>query len=442
MKKSKRLTRVLASVLCALMLLCACETAPKEETLKIPQIPLDREASAEDVSAFLNYLTDPALRGRVVGSDGNAQTAQDIAAYFSELGLAPFAEEYGIPYEESLVRLENANASLALIAADGTRTALTEGVDYTYSPRFEAIDVTLPISSDENTALSGETAYLRAEGGKFGGWVTMNGTKDAVAFDVCDLSSEAALFYRINTSWYGEGLMIAIDQRWEELLSQEGTQVEIKLEPCAETGEANNVVAVRRGSVGKTAIIIGAHFDGSGCYGDTIFPSAYDNGSGTATLLLCARLLAQAEVESDLIFAAFNGEELLLHGSGAVAQTLCEGYDSVAMINIDCVGLKDDKATLYSWFQHEQYYPELIDLLGEYDGFGTATDLMPGDHESFYDAGENVYPVMITDLTGSEYHGTLMHSQNDTADLLDPARILHVAQAIAAYVEGGNFPHD
>lgn len=440
MKKTNHPKRLLALLLSILMLLlCACEKT--EDALKIPQIPLDREATEEDVSAFLSYLTDPSLRGRVVGSDGNAQTAQDIAAYFSELGLEPFAEDYGIPYEESLVRLENANASLALIAADGTRTELTEGVDYTYSPRFEAIDVTLPISGDENTALSGETAYLRAEGGKFGGWVTSNGTKDAVAFDVCDLSDEASLFYRIKTSWYGEGLMIAIDQRWEELLSQEGTQAEIKVGVCAEMGEANNVVAVRRGSVGKTAVIIGAHFDGSGCYGDTLFPSAYDNGSGVATMLLCARLLAQAETECDLIFVAFNGEELLMHGAAAVAQTLCEGYDSVAVINIDCVGRKDDDVTLYSWFEHEQYYPELIELLDGYDNFGTAIDLMPGDHESFYEY-ENAYPVLVTDLTGSEYHGTLMHSQNDTADVLDPARILHIAQAITAYVEGGNFPHD
>lgn len=66
----KKLTRLLA------LLLCACQ---KQETLKLPDLPLDREVNEEDVSALLSCLTAPA---RIL------HVSQAVAAYV-ESGAHP-----------------------------------------------------------------------------------------------------------------------------------------------------------------------------------------------------------------------------------------------------------------------------------------------------------------------------------------------------------------
>src|SRR5262249_56768081 len=93
-----------------------------------------------------------------------------------------------------------------------------------------------------------------------------------------------------------------------------------------------NVVAVRQG--GPKSIVIGGHFDSV-----PAGPGANDNGSGTATTLELARVLAQAPTQFTLRFVAFDAEEIGLLGSSHYVAQLsdAERPSIVAVINLDLV---------------------------------------------------------------------------------------------------------
>jgi Zn-dependent M28 family amino/carboxypeptidase len=93
---------------------------------------------------------------------------------------------------------------------------------------------------------------------------------------------------------------------------------------------------------GKTAreIIIGAHIDSS----TPEIPGANDDGSGVATIIELARVLAQEPHDSTLVFVAFCGEESGLIGS----KSFVEHYplENVAlMLQLDMVS--DDSLLLF-----------------------------------------------------------------------------------------------
>ena len=89
-------------------------------------------------------------------------------------------------------------------------------------------------------------------------------------------------------------------------------------------------LGIQRGASGRV-IVLGAHIDTAG----PEVPGANDNGSGTAVILELARVLAQREWQSTLVFALFGGEEMGLRGSEHFVKRFA-AIDSVAlMIQVD-----------------------------------------------------------------------------------------------------------
>ncbi len=107
-------------------------------------------------------------------------------------------------------------------------------------------------------------------------------------------------------------------------------------------------------------VVIGAHYDhlGFGHYGTSdlsaegkVHHGADDNASGTAVLLSIAAQLAVAEPKPAraVVFVAFSGEELGLHGSRQYTNRPTLPLSGAkAMINLDMVGrLRDDRVTVF-----------------------------------------------------------------------------------------------
>ncbi len=164
--------------------------------------------------------------------------------------------------------------------------------------------------------------------------------------------------------------------------------------------EVKNVVAVLEGDGphAEETIVIGAHYDhlGAGGVGSLapgskeIHNGADDNGSGAATLVEVARLLASRgkKLPRRIVFIAFTGEEEGLIGSARyVREPLYPLESTVAMLNMDMVGrLKDEKLIVHG----PGTAPELDKLVDRWGkelkfeitkkpgGFG------PSDHSSFY----------------------------------------------------------
>jgi Zn-dependent M28 family amino/carboxypeptidase len=107
---------------------------------------------------------------------------------------------------------------------------------------------------------------------------------------------------------------------------------------------ARNVVAAIPGSdaaLRREAVVIGAHMDHLGRTGDTVYPGADDNASGTAALLEIAAAMASApqRPRRTVVFAFWTGEEEGHLGSEYYAQhPLWPMEQTTVYLNLDMIG--------------------------------------------------------------------------------------------------------
>ncbi len=85
----------------------------------------------------------------------------------------------------------------------------------------------------------------------------------------------------------------------------------------AEIVKCRNVLGYIEGKKPDEFIVVGAHYDHLGKYDGWVWNGADDNGSGTVGVMALARAFAESgeKPEKSIIFAAWTGEEMGLHGS-------------------------------------------------------------------------------------------------------------------------------
>jgi peptidase M28-like protein len=226
--------------------------------------------------------------------------------------------------------------------------------------------------------------------------------------------------------------------------------------------ELRNVVAVLPGKMPQAAsrwIMITGHYDSLNLRvpqelrsdpakaAEIVAPGVTDDGSGTACVMECARVLSQYEFDATLVFVAFAGEEQGLIGARAMAKRLKEKSQTIqAVLNNDIIGSEvsgngviDNRRVLvmsedpndspsrqiarYVKRIGERYFPELtIDLIFRYDRFGRG-----GDHTAFNQEG--FAGVRIT--TPNENFAN-QHSPTDTFANTSPAYAAKVTRINAA----------
>jgi Zn-dependent M28 family amino/carboxypeptidase len=203
-----------------------------------------------------------------------------------------------------------------------------------------------------------------------------------------------------------------------------------------------NIVGRLSAQRGASSIILGAHFDSV-----PGTPGADDNGSGVAVLLEAARLLSRARLRSELLFCAFNLEELNMIGSSHFAKKLKSAGAKVdAMVSLEMVGYTDSRPGSQKYpLGLSAFYPDRGDFIGVIGNWNSASLLrrfarqmrqvrglpvetlsVPGngglipavrlsDHSPFWDAG---YPgLMITDT--SFFRNPNYHGSTDTLETLN-----------------------
>jgi hypothetical protein len=180
---------------------------------------------------------------------------------------------------------------------------------------------------------------------------------------------------------------------------------------------------------------------------ELIAPGVTDDGSGTACVMECARVLSQYEFDATLVFVAFAGEEQGLIGARAMAKRLKEKSQTIqAVLNNDIIGSEvsgngviDNRRVLvmsedpndspsrqiarYVKRIGERYFPEMtVDLIFRYDRFGRG-----GDHTAFNQEG--FAGVRIT--TPNENFAN-QHTPTDTFANTSPAYAAKVTRINAA----------
>lgn len=199
-------------------------------------------------------------------------------------------------------------------------------------------------------------------------------------------------------------------------------------------GEAScdNIVGYLPGKTGEGALIIGAHFDGH--YKDEgTHQAAYDNASGVATMLACAKLLCEAGacLDRDIIFVAFNGEEHHRNGAMALAPIFEERYSTIVFVNIDCVGLAGENPLLF--YGRNDPNGLAADLAAAFGGGGQPEDGYPGDASAFSGHDMIVCTLSDCDMTIIPLP-PFLHTAEDTLACVSPAKLQSVALALADYV--------
>jgi hypothetical protein len=119
-------------------------------------------------------------------------------------------------------------------------------------------------------------------------------------------------------------------------------KIKVRIERIRQEIETANVIGVVKGKSDKT-IVVSAHYDHLGKSGETCFPGADDNASGTAALLEIAEAFsASKDLPYTMVFLATSGEEAGLLGSYYYVTR--PGFDSkniLCNLNIDMISRSD-----------------------------------------------------------------------------------------------------
>ena len=160
-------------------------------------------------------------------------------------------------------------------------------------------------------------------------------------------------------------------------------------------------------------------------------PGASDNASGTIVLLLLAELLADYDGGLGIELVAMNGEDYfsnpgeqqwLAHNAGRFG-------DILLGINVDDVGYRRGRVA-YSLYDCPAEIAGVVhEVFASHQGLVEGEPWYQGDHGLFL---INQVPALaLTSEPLAELMGGITHTPRDTPEIIDPARLVEVAEALA-----------
>lgn len=231
-----------------------------------------------------------------------------------------------------------------------------------------------------------------------------------------------------------------------EITTRELRQASLRTEVEESSLLAQNIGGILdgRGELANEWVVIGGHYDhlgygyiGTGTPGE-LHPGADDNASGSAVVMMLARLLSEQYATSEdeslrsILFILFDAEEAGLRGSAHFVKEPIMDLESVnGMINLDMVGnLSDNNLSISGTGTAEEFeilVPEIVEA-SPVSASLTPGGTGPSDHTNFY---ANDIPVLFffTGIT-EEYH-----TPQDQAFTTNPAGGAIVAQLSHAFAE-------
>jgi Peptidase family M28/Dockerin type I domain len=205
----------------------------------------------------------------------------------------------------------------------------------------------------------------------------------------------------------------------------------------------NNLIARKVGSVTPDDwYIVCAHYDSINRFGsNNPAPGADDNGSGIATVLEIARVLADATTDVSILFAAWGTEERGLIGSKEYIEHMTDSQqlDKIkAVINIDMIAYQEpglEKWRVYvcredisAWIKDS-----LISAASKYtelDMYETAGSTSNSDHRSFLSGG--IPAVGIREQQYTPHY----HTEDDTYENANPAAAFETIRMVLGGLAG------
>lgn len=355
-----------------------------------------KDSSKNTVKDDILFLTSKTCSGRLTGTEGNQIAGNYIADQFLDANL-DFAvgNSFYIPYMQETLDMQQTSQTISVTYSDNRTETFKAGRDY-YPTRLEA-----PSLSGQVTLSEDKTAVFLIDGNT----------------SVAQIRSSASAV--IPYPWEMQDFIPNIcvpDDIYQKLAA--GTFVSIEGQAVFTPQEVNNIVGILRGENSDRAIFITAHYDHVGSYGDTVFPGALDNASGVAVMLETLRIFLQENVTPpvDIVFCAFNGEEMDLQGSRSFLEQnfMNLNYEQVNVINLDTIGFAQETRLVVSGSQ-SALTSQVMNALQNYGFLCEIETAGKSDHYTFESHG---IPAVLIATYGT-VPNTIIHTPADQSDLLD-----------------------
>jgi aminopeptidase YwaD len=199
-----------------------------------------------------------------------------------------------------------------------------------------------------------------------------------------------------------------------------------RVRSAAKPGAAANVIG-RRPVPDRAKIVLCAHFDTK-----PGTPGALDNAAGVAAVLALAERLAASGPATNLEIVAFNGEDhYAAPGEVAYINGCGSEFGRISLvINVDGVGLREQAATVAFFNCPAKWMDQVRAEMAEWARLEESDPWPEGDHSIFAMQG-----VPCIALTSGGIHALIdgiIHTPQDTLDLVEPAQIAAVVDFLAA----------
>ena len=402
--------------------------AQKNKSLKINKA--DRTI-VTDLQTHISFLADDKLEGRRAGSNGEKLAREYISNEFSKAGITPKGTNgYYQPFEIYEGKQINAathfiiNNNPLLISKDFFPLVYSANISLEALPAIAVQESDMPwfydlkdgLEENKNNTHFDINEYVRANAKK----AKNRGSSAIILYNTSAIEDQL----QFNPKDKSEKLEIPVVYVSKETAKKYFADVsatldiKLKIDIGDKIRTGNNVVGYIDNGAAST-IILGAHFDHLG-YGEDgnfmlrtgeklIHNGADDNASGTAALIVLAKMLKQSKQKNNnYLFIAFSGEELGLNGSKYFTENPTIDLRTVNyMINMDMVGRLNDstKVLTVGGYGTSPQWSNVINLNDKKSPFIIKIDSSgtgPSDHTSFY---RKDIPVLFF-FTGlhSDYH--------------------------------------
>ncbi len=198
--------------------------------------------------------------------------------------------------------------------------------------------------------------------------------------------------------------------------------------------KTGNIIAEIKGNPGNETIIVGAHLDHIGSNNEGVFyPGALDNASGISTLIETARIVKNSKEtpKKNIVFIAFNGEEVGLIGSRNYTMDPVYDLDSTEMINLDMVG-SERVGTLSiesGGYASNDLRDDLIEIADDNDMENDFGENGGSDHVNFAIGGAEAVMLINYDLSD-------IHTPLDTVSRnIDIEYLKEIVDLILEYID-------
>jgi aminopeptidase YwaD len=223
-----------------------------------------------------------------------------------------------------------------------------------------------------------------------------------------------------------------VSKKYGELLLSSPGLISLKIVSERHPSTGANVIARRLGKAGGKKIVFTAHLDTK-----PGTPGALDNASGTASILTLSLLLEESHpFDFDLEFVAFNGEDYYSNaGEIAYLEAYSHEFQNILLnINCDGVGLRNSQIGI-SYMECPDSVVSLCEQTrSNLDRIEVIDPWYQGDHMLF--VMKQVPALAVTSPDAIPLVDTVIHTEKDTIDLIDPTSILQTAEFLAQVVEG------